>query len=604
MAFETLKDKLTHAPVLSKADVTKDFILETDASATHVGAVLMQYHGKEPRVIGFFSKKLRPAEVRYSTTDREALAVVLACRNFHHYLWGVRVHIRTDHQPLVSVFKQRTKSPRMNRWILEMREFQYRIEYKTGAKNVVADQLSRPVRLVRVGGQDNILGMSRDEYIQAQINEPRWREMKEYLEGGRVPRHKYPPVILNQFIVEDGILYYSKQKRDNTLLYLLVVPTELKKRALSIAHEKESGHLGQLKTMLKAEDYFYWPNLKSDVKKFVRECVTCQQTKSSTTLQRQWRELPPAQQPLDRVSIDITEMTPARGGHRYVLTVVDHFSRFVKLFKLRSRQAEEVVRNIRSYVGDYGVPRTLLADNAWEFRSQLMADFCQTHGIQLTYSTPYHPQGNSITERLHRTLKSVLACLSKGQPSKWPEFLAQCQQVLNTAVHDTTGEQPYYLMFNRRAPRFVGTTLPQVDDEIDISVALDVVKQTSSENSRKWLARANVGRKDQSVDVGDLVWVKKEQFSSSMEKKLGVKWTGPYKVKEVAQGGVSYVLENTFTGDTIHRASEKIKRFVGDEGYIVDMNEVVLPSEDEEEETVEPRAARQRRPVRRYIEEI
>ena len=121
----------------------------------------MQYEEIEPRVIGFFSKKLRPAEIRYSTTDREALAVVLACRNFHHYLWGVRVLIRTDHQPLISVFRQRTKSPRMNRWILEMREFQYKIEYKAGSKNVVADELSCPVKVVRMVGQDTFLGMTK-----------------------------------------------------------------------------------------------------------------------------------------------------------------------------------------------------------------------------------------------------------------------------------------------------------------------------------------------------------------------------------------------------------------------------------------------------------
>ena len=153
------------------------------------------------------------------------------------------------------------------------------------------------------------------------------------------------------------------------------------------------------------------------------------------------------------------------------------------------------------------MPRTLLANNACEFCSHLMADFCQASGINRVYSTPYHPQGNSITERLHRTLKSVLASLSKGQPTKWPDYLTQCQQILNAAVHETIGEQPYYLMFNRHAPRFVRMTLPQVDDEIDISVALDVVKQTSRNNSRKWLARANMGRKDQTVDVGDLMWV-------------------------------------------------------------------------------------------------
>ncbi len=130
-AFEDLKDKLVTSPILVKANLGKQFILETDASQHHVAAVLLQYddHGL-PRAISYFSKKLRNAEVRYSATDREALAIVLACRQFHHYLWGVRFVIRTDNQPITSVFRQRTKLPRMNRWMLEMREYRFRIEYK------------------------------------------------------------------------------------------------------------------------------------------------------------------------------------------------------------------------------------------------------------------------------------------------------------------------------------------------------------------------------------------------------------------------------------------------------------------------------------------
>ena len=372
------------------------------------------------------------------------------------------------------------------------------------------------------------------------------------------------------------------------------------------AHGKESGHLGQLKTMLKAEEYFYWPNQRTDIKKFVKECITCQQLKSASALQKQWQELPPVNQPLERISIDITEMTPSRGGYKYVLTIIDHFSRYVKLVKLRSRHADEVVRALQNYLGDYGVPRTLLADNACEFRSHLLAELCRTHGIQLVFSTPYHPCGNSITERLHRTMKSVLATLGKGQPHKWSDHLIKCQQILNAAVHESTGEQPYYLMFNRHAPRYVGTTLPQADDEIDLSAALEAVKQTSRTNNRKWLARKNIGRKDQTVSVGDLVWVKKEQIGTAAERKLGLKWVGPYKVKKVILEGVSYELENMFNGTTLRRAADKLKSYYGGEGYLVDMEEIVLPSEDEEEEEEAlpaPREARVRRPVRRFIEE-
>ncbi len=62
--------------------------------------------------------------------------------------------MRTYHQPIVSVFRQRTKSPRMNQWILEMRDYRYEIEYKVGKDNVVADQLSQPAKCIRVVEED------------------------------------------------------------------------------------------------------------------------------------------------------------------------------------------------------------------------------------------------------------------------------------------------------------------------------------------------------------------------------------------------------------------------------------------------------------------
>ncbi len=151
--------KLIAAPILGRADMAKKFTLETYASLTHVGAVLMQMNDNNPpKVIGYFSKKLRPTEMRYSTTDREALAIVLACFQFHHFLWGTKVYVLTEHQPLVSIFSQKTKSPRMNRWILEMMDYHFSIDYKSGKKNVVVDQLSRRVRRIRPwGDQDEFI---------------------------------------------------------------------------------------------------------------------------------------------------------------------------------------------------------------------------------------------------------------------------------------------------------------------------------------------------------------------------------------------------------------------------------------------------------------
>ncbi len=99
-------------PFLVKAQVNHPFLLTTDASNTHISGVLSPIQSDDlNKPIGYFSKTLNPYESRYSATDKEAHAVVLVCRNFHHFLWSTRFTVITDHQPLTSIFKRKTKSP-------------------------------------------------------------------------------------------------------------------------------------------------------------------------------------------------------------------------------------------------------------------------------------------------------------------------------------------------------------------------------------------------------------------------------------------------------------------------------------------------------------
>ncbi len=108
----------------------------------HLLSVLSQtQNDDETKSLGYFSKKLNSTEGRYSATDKEALAIVLACHQFHHYLWGTKFTILANHQPLTSRLKKKTKSARMSRWIMEMREYHYEIKYVQG---IVTDSFSPP----------------------------------------------------------------------------------------------------------------------------------------------------------------------------------------------------------------------------------------------------------------------------------------------------------------------------------------------------------------------------------------------------------------------------------------------------------------------------
>lgn len=93
------------------------------------------------------------------------------------------------------------------------------------------------------------------------------------------------------------------------------------------------------------------------------------------------------------------------------------------------------------------------------------------------------------------SMKAILATLCMDQPSKWPHYLKQCQRVINNAVHETTGEQPYYLMFHRTAPRRVTAALSTLDQDANVEVPLATVR-TNGEQSRKYLERANIRKEN------------------------------------------------------------------------------------------------------------
>lgn len=279
VAFEALKTKLMSTPILASYQPELPLVLVTDASDECVGAVLHQVQpDKSVRPLGYYSKKISKCEQKYSVTDKEALAVVLACRHFHHYLWGTNFEIQTDHQPLTTIFRRRTKSPRVTRWMLEMREYHFRVKYVKGKDNVVADQLSRPVRLITHQPNVTWLGLTREEFIKGQREDPTWNELLDYLKGGVLPGRKIAKATLDQFEVLDGVLHYVRETKDGSLNYTVVVPRHLVRKALEVAHD-QSGHFGQFKSLKQAEGLFYWPTIKSDVIQYLKECLNCQKFK-------------------------------------------------------------------------------------------------------------------------------------------------------------------------------------------------------------------------------------------------------------------------------------------------------------------------------------
>ena len=142
-----MKRILCTAPVLKLPDFTKEFVVNTDASDVAIGAVLQQDFGKGLQPIAYDSRKLNDAERRYSTYDKELLAVVNACVTWRHYLRGKHFTLRTDHASLKYFLSQPYFSARQGRWLVELQSFDMTIEHVPGWRNQVADALSRQTEL-------------------------------------------------------------------------------------------------------------------------------------------------------------------------------------------------------------------------------------------------------------------------------------------------------------------------------------------------------------------------------------------------------------------------------------------------------------------------
>ena len=144
-ALSRIQEILSSQPVLVLPRLSKQFFLRTDASSTGLGAVLMQ-EGEEDGLlhpVRCDSRKLLDRETRYSTIERECLAIVWAVRKFVKFLWGVHFVVQTDHCPLSYMRSSSFKNARILRWTLSLQEFSFDIQPISGTSNVLADLLSR-----------------------------------------------------------------------------------------------------------------------------------------------------------------------------------------------------------------------------------------------------------------------------------------------------------------------------------------------------------------------------------------------------------------------------------------------------------------------------
>jgi hypothetical protein len=279
-AFGALKEILTSTPVIRPPIWGEPFEIMCDASDYAVGAVLGQRIEKLPHVIYYASRTLNDAQLNYSTTEKELLAVVFALDKFRSYLLGSKIIIFSDHAALKYLFSKKDAKSRLIRWILLLQEFDIEIRDKKGTENVVADHLSR----LTIDFTEDTTPISEtfpDEQLMhiAHNPAPWFADIVNYLVTDQMPLH---------WGKQDKIKFLSKVKDflwDDPYLFKYCpdqiirrcIPEIDQNNVISFCHDHAcGGHFSANKTAAKIlQCGFYWPTLFSDARAYCTSCERC-----------------------------------------------------------------------------------------------------------------------------------------------------------------------------------------------------------------------------------------------------------------------------------------------------------------------------------------
>ncbi|WVZ53938.1 hypothetical protein U9M48_004823 [Paspalum notatum var. saurae] len=408
-AFIALKLAMQQAPILALPDFQLTFVVETDACALGIGAVLLQ----NERPIAFLSKPLGERHRYLSIYEKEFLALIMAVERWRSYLQRNEFVIRIDHRSLAFLSKQNLHSELQHKAMARLMGLQFKIVYRKGKENIAADALSRVAHLFALQAVSVVQPTWVQEVANSYVTDSKAQQLLAKLAVSSPDSQGFE--LVDGIIKHQGLIWVGTN-------------SALRTKIIAALHSSPiGGHSGSKATYYRLKRMFFWKGLRRDVEEFVQQCQICQQAKHELI------HPPGLLQPLPvpdgawkDLTMDFIEGLPKSEAYNTILVVVDRFTKVAHFLPLKHPfTASQVARIfLDNIVKLHGVPTSIVSDRDRIFLSHFWKELFQLLGTKLMPRTAYHPQTDGQSERVNQCLEMYLRCVIADSPADWKSWLS------------------------------------------------------------------------------------------------------------------------------------------------------------------------------------